>query len=115
MSNDWILTIPKTTSWSDYEKELVAARDWRNVLNYRTARAPKALKPDDRMFVVHDGKVRGWQVVTGVEELTSFTCETTGAHWPGGTYIQRSGPFHYVDGPAMQGFRGIRRYEGRMD
>jgi hypothetical protein len=52
-----VITIPKTTKWSDYEKELEAVADRKMVLNYRLSFSSKA-KPGDRCFVVYDGLVK---------------------------------------------------------
>jgi hypothetical protein len=110
---DWVLTIPKTTKWVDYEKELAAVADGSQVMNYRSRYIPKEMSEGDRCYLVHDGKVRGWMNVVGMVDMESpWTCSTTGQQWPAGKYIQRSGPFHRVDGPEMKGFRGIRKYQG---
>lgn len=106
----WALTLPQRIEWADYGRELTAVADGKSVMNYRTARAPKDMKPGDRCYVVHRGRVRGWMAVTDVVNRDEpWTCSTTGAQWPAGTYVQRSGPFHPVehDWP-MQGFRGVR-------
>ncbi len=109
---DWIITIPQDIEWKDYARELAFVEDWSGVLNYRVPFRPK-VEEGDRCFVVWRGRVRGWMEVVGVEHYPDgFTCETTGRQWPSGFYILRSGPFHEVDGPAMKGFRGIRRYQG---
>jgi len=109
----WVLTIPKTTPWSEYQRELAAVADGSQVMNYRTQYFPKGMKPKDRCYLVHDGRVRGWMVIVGlVDSPKEWTCTTTGKRWPAGKYIQRSGKFHPVDGPEMTGFRGVRRFEG---
>lgn len=106
---DWIITIPKTIEWSDYEKELKFAEAGGGVLNYRLPFKILAF-PLDRCFVVWNGRVRGWMYVSSVGHFRKgFKCETTGKFWPPGWYLQRVGKFHKVDGPAMKGFRGIRR------
>lgn len=108
---DWVVTVPKTTKWSDYEKELAAVADGSQVMNYRTRYIPKEMKVGHRCFIVHDGKVRGWMPIVGlVEREESWQCLTTGKWWEPGKYIQRSGKFTPVDGPDMKGFRGIRKY-----
>lgn len=109
---DWVLTIPKTTKWSEYEKELAAVADGNSVLNYKTRYIPKGMSEGDRCFLVHDGQVRGWMPIVGIiERKEGFQCLTTKKWWPAGKYIQRSGKFTKVDGPKMKGFRGIRKYE----
>jgi len=109
--HSWILTVPKTVSWVDYQRELDAVADGSVVMNYRAAQIPRDMRAGDRCYVVHDGRVRGWMDVVGVVlKSEPWRCTTTGCVWPAGKYVQRSGPWHPVDGPAMQGFRGIRRY-----
>lgn len=109
---NWVLTIPKKVKWSDYEKELATVEDGSQVMNYKTRYIPKGMSQGDRCYIVHDGKVRGWMKITGVEDRSEpWECTTTGKTWPAGKYIQRSGAFHKVDGPEMTGFRGIRKYE----
>lgn len=110
---DWIITIPKTVKWSDYEQELDAVVDYSQVMLYRVPHKPK-VHPGDRVFVTHNNRVMGWMQVT--EEVRhmpdGFTCQTTGAHWRPGYYIARSGPFHYINNVvSYPGFRGIRRFE----
>ena len=106
----WILTIPKTTPWNEYKKELAAVADGSHVLNYRTRHFPKEMKTGDRCYIVHDGKVRGWMIIVGMVNAKPWTCTGTGTKWPAGKYIQRSGAFHPVDGPLMNGFRGVRKF-----
>ena len=106
---DWVITIPKTIEWSDYEKELKAVLSGGSVLNYRVPFRPKVMV-GDRCYVVWRGRVRGWMYIVGVvNDKIGFTCETTGKFWPPGWYVQRMGTFYEMDGPAMKGFRGIRR------
>jgi len=108
----WLITIPKTTPWAEYQKELAAVADGSQVMNYKTRYIPEKMKKGDRCYLVHDGRVRGWMEIVGlVEREEPWTCTTTGTRWPAGKYIQRAGPFHKVDGPAYTGFRGIREYD----
>lgn len=109
---NWLITIPKTVSWKDYQRELQTVADGTSDMNYRTRYIPKGMQVGDRCYVVWDGQVRGWMAISGVvERKAPWVCTTTGAVWPPGCYVQRSGAFHPVEGPAYQGFRGIRRYD----
>lgn len=109
---DWVITIPKTVSWKDYEREILDVNDGELVMNYRTRFFPKGMTIGDRCFIVHDGAVRGWMRICGlVDAPRDWTCQTTGNLWPAGRYIQRTGKFHHVDGPSMTGFRGVRSYD----
>lgn len=110
-SSSWVITIPKTVSWDSYQRELDVVKDGSQVMNYRVRGFPNGMKKGDRCYLVHDGAVRGWMAIVGLEEHGSpWRCSTTGQEWPAGKYIQRSGPFHKVDGPKMTGFRGVRKY-----
>lgn len=104
---DWrdiVITLPKSVKWSDYEKELEAAARG-EVMNFRVSNFPHTGK-GRRCYVVHDGRVRGWMEITGMTDK-QFTCSTTGRKWHG-KFVERSGKFHPVDGPAMRGFQGFR-------
>ena len=111
---DWVVTVPKTITWEDYQTELDRASDPLsiNVLNYRVAYKPK-VKIDDRLFVVWNGHVRGWMHVCGIENhKEGFTCKVTGKYWKPGWYIQRTGTFHKLNPePVMKGFQGMRRIQ----
>jgi len=109
---DWVITLPQKVEWSDYKRELDDVLSTPGmVMNYRVARFPKDMRIGDRCFVVHRGKVRGWMKIVGMKDWPNgFTCQTTGAEWRPGKYIQRAGTFMFVDGPEMKGFQGIRRY-----
>ncbi len=111
MALDWVVTLPQHIEWADYERELAAVRDGTRALNYRLARAPRELRAGDRCFLVWRGRVRGWMEVIGeVTHAQGFVCGSTGQRWAPGTYLQRSGEFHPVAGPALRGFQGIRRF-----
>lgn len=109
---NWVVTVPKTTDWNQYEQEIAMVASGRDVMNYRTRFIPKEMSIGDRCYVVYDGKVRGWMKIVGLEDRTEpWICSTTGIRWPAGKYIQRSGVFYRTDGPDMQGFRGVRKFE----
>jgi hypothetical protein len=110
--NSWVVTIPKSTKWEDYEKELKAVEDEGLVLNYRVRYMPKGIDIDDRVYIVHDGMVRGFHPLLGIKNWPNgFVCETTGTEWPPGIYLQRTGRFYRIDPIPMQGFRGLRRFD----
>lgn len=109
---NWVITIPKTVKWSDYQKELATVADGSVVMNYRTRYFPKEMKAGDHCYIVHDGRVRGWmKIINLIEKSDAWVCSTTGGWWPSGRYIQRTGEFNPVDGPAMTGFRGVRKFD----
>jgi predicted RNA-binding protein with PUA-like domain len=109
----WLITIPKTIKWEDYEQEIAAVADGDLVMNYKTRYFPKDMEVGDRCYLLWNGRVRGWMKIVGMEEFSQpWQCQTSGQTWAAGKYIQRSGVFHKIDGPKMQGFRGVRRYNG---
>ena len=109
--SDIIITIPKTTLWEDYKKELDrAAND--GCLNFKVSNFPKDTKVGDKCFVVHDGKVKGYMIICGFEEKT-FSCTTTTKVWSG-KFIVRSGEFFKMDSEvSMTGFQGWKYYTGK--
>lgn len=110
---DWMITLPQSVEWSDYTQELLAVERWSEVMNYRVRYVPKELKRGDRCFLVWRGKVRGWMEIVSVRDLPAGQLTPVVEHRkPAGKYIQRSGPFHVIEGHEIKGFRGIRRYAG---
>jgi len=107
----WVLTVPKTTEWKIYLKEIETVKDGTQEMRYKTRYFPKEMKVGDKCYVVHDGFVQGWMKITKMLDMPEgFTCTTTGNYWEPGKYIVRSGPFHHESGTPMTGFRGIREY-----
>lgn len=107
---NWIVTVPKTTSWETYKKELWDVEHESLIMNYRVRYFPKKMQIGDRMYIVHDGYVKGWMKIVGLVDSDGFTCRTTGIYWGEGKFIQRSGKFHEVVGIRMKGFRGVREF-----
>lgn len=109
MSN-WIITIPKTITWEDYQKELDAVADGTQSMFYKLPYKPREMKPGDRCYITWWNYVRGYMVIKSIEHR-SFTCTTTGKEWPIAWYVERTGEFVCDGGVIKRGFRGIRRYE----
>lgn len=121
---DWIITVPKTTDWEQYKKELkTVADDDKASLFFKVPPHFKAAQKNDRCFIVHNGEIRGFHLVKGVVKREAFFCSTTGDQWPKGTYIERAGSFYsseyyytwkFDDKLKMKGFQGIRSFaEGK--
>lgn len=106
---DIVVTLPATIEWSDYEKELDAVRDRSQTMNFKVPTLPK-VGPGSKCYVVHRGVLRGWMEITGTSEK-EFTCTTTGKRMSG-KFVERSGPFHFIEEEVpMKGFQGYRYYE----
>jgi len=108
----WVVTIPKTTPWDEYRRELAAVEaDPHMTLNFRVPHFPREMKVGDRCYVVWNGRIRGWMEIVGLDEFDrGWTCEVTGREWPPGKYIQRKGKFHHLNHqPEMTGFRGVQQ------
>ena len=105
---DICITIPKTIPWEEYQKELDTVKDGKMEMNYRVSFRPD-VKPYEKCYLCHDGKIKGWMYVTRVAHRKGFTCTVTGKQWPESWYVARSGPFHELENkPALNGFRGVR-------
>ena len=68
-----IVTLPSTTDWGDYEKELRKAANYKYVLNFKVHNFPKGIHKGDRCYVVHNGFVKGWMEIVGFSEQP-FVC-----------------------------------------
>jgi len=108
----FIVTVPKTVSWTEYKKELETVKDGGQVLRYKTRYFPKEMSIGDRLYIYHDGYVRGYMLISGLIDLDEpWVCTTTGQQWPSGKYIERTGEFLHLNTPvSFKGFRGVRRY-----
>lgn len=104
-----VVTLPSSEQWEDYQKEMDAVKDYSQVMNFKVPFFPKGINKGDKCYIVHDGKVKGWMEVVGMEEK-EFTCSTTGRKWMG-KFIMRSGPFHPLEREIpMKGFQGFRHF-----
>lgn len=102
---DVIITLPKNIKWDDYEKELEKVKDGNEVMNFKVNHLPNT-SVGNKCFIVHDGFIKGWMNIVGLSKK-DFTCSTTGKDWKG-SFIERSGPFNYIDPIPMKGFQGFR-------
>lgn len=103
------VTLPAKTEWSEYEKELADVADGRKQMNFKVPSVPRRVKLGDRCYVCHRGRLVGWMAITGIGGSGGFECQTTGRKWTAGTYVSRSGPFHYLKTEVpMRGFQGFR-------
>lgn len=107
MGNDIIVTVPKSISWEEYQKEIDAVKDGNQVMNFKVNHLPKT-NIGNRCYIVYDGAIRGWMEIVGLSDK-GFTCTTTGRVWDG-KFIQRSGPFHNIEPIPMKGFQGFRYF-----
>ena len=108
-NNAIVVTLPSNIEWADYEKELERVKDYHEVMNFKVYNFPKGIKKGDKCYVAHKGYVRGWMKIIGFSEK-KFTCTTTGKQY-NGKFIERSGPFHYLDEKIpMKGFQGFRYF-----
>jgi len=105
---DLIITLPSDIEWSDYEKELKAAKRG-ETLNFKVGTFPAHASIGCRVYVVWRGAIRGWMTLTGMHEK-EFTCSTTGKKWKG-KFLERSGDWYPLDPPiATKGFQGYRYF-----
>lgn len=101
-----LVTLPKTVSWEDYEKELRKGAAG-EILNFKVPNFPLRVGRGDRCYIAHKGFIKGWMEITGFSE-GSFICTTTGKRRYG-KFIQRSGEFHPVEAKVeCGGFQGFK-------
>jgi len=116
---DLLITIPKTVKWGQWLDECWDTVYNGGTLNYRISssfnRLPKKVVggqgTHDRVYVVHDGFIRGYHELQDVKWLDGFKCQTTMRDWPAGYYLVRSGPFHPITPIPHKGFQGWRYFD----
>ena len=105
-----IITLPSTIKWGDYEKELKKTANYKHNLNFKVHNFPKGVHVGDKCYIVHNGVIKGWMEIVGFSEK-EFNCTTTGKKWDG-KFIERSGPFHYLNKTIpYKGFQGFRYFD----
>jgi len=107
MSQDIIITIPKSIKWNEYEKELIAAENG-EVLNFKTNGFPRT-NIGSKCYICYNGNVIGYHIISGLSEK-EFKCTTTGNIWKG-KFIERTGKFYKIDPITMKGFQGFRYFK----
>lgn len=106
---DIVITLPKSVSWADYEKELEVVKDGSHVINFKVPRLPKQTYVGDKCYLCYNGNIVGWMKIVGFQS-GGFTCTTTGRFWEG-NFIQRSGKFNKIKPIPMKGFQGFRYFD----
>lgn len=105
-----IVTIPSSIEWKEYEKELRKVANYKHVLNFKVHNFPTGVHKGDKCYIVYNDFVKGWMEIVGFEEK-EFTCSTTHKKWKG-KFIERSGPFHYLQETIpYKGFQGFRYFD----
>ena len=112
---DICITWPKTRPLESYLIELDRAIALHRTINYRVSSQPKKVTPGDYCFVVHDGYVRGYNVITGVNYYNDDVISRVPSDplwpggWPAGWYVVRAPDWHeLIDPVARKGFQGYR-------
>lgn len=83
---------------------------------FARGQAPR-VEPNDRVYYVEDGYVRGFAVVSYTEYRPDLPmpCATTRRTWPPGFYVfMRADSWQWIRPIPMKGFRGFR-YVGHPD
>lgn len=107
---DIILTWPKGRTLESYVTALGEAFRNDELINFRVSNLPKDAYEYDRVYMVHDGHVRGYNwlhsfALRGENEVKD---PITGAFWPEGKYIVRHPGWKAITPIPMKGFQGWR-------
>lgn len=116
--SDLIITWPKTRSLDSYLDECARAAREGLLINYRVGYPPTRgdLADDARVYVVHDGAIRGWQLFEGVYFRTDGEAQgVAGEFWPEGWYIVRHPEWIPIEPVVAMGFRGWRFHARHPD
>lgn len=116
---DLILTWPKATKLSVYLETLKQAHARMDVINFRVGSPPLIEDNEcERVYMVHDGKIRGWSAFLGVEfrKFGEVKQARGDGYWPEGWYIVRSALWHPLENEVeMRGFQGFRYMRGNRE
>lgn len=108
IAKDIVITIPKSITWADYQKELAEVEKG-GVINFKVSNFPNT-KAGCKCYLCYDGYIRGYMLISGLSEK-EFDCTTTGKRWKG-KFIERSGKFSPLDTLIpMKGFQGFRYWD----
>lgn len=106
--SDIIITWPKKRTLESYLDELDKACEAGLTIHYRVASKPR-VEAGDRCFMVHDGAIRGWNIILGVAHRDDVIDPISGTRMKPGWYIERDPLWHPMDNSLeMAGFRGYR-------
>ena len=70
------ITIPQKIKWDDYQNELKAVEDGKQVLNFKVPRLPKDINNIKRCYLCYKGKIIGWQSIVGCVKDGEFVLLT---------------------------------------
>lgn len=108
--NALLITIPKSTKWEEYQKELDAVKSEEMEMNFKVSSLPKGVNVGDRCYLVYNGFIVGWMKISFLGEK-EFDCTTTGKKWKG-NFVSRTGEFHELKKKIpYKGFQGYRYFD----
>lgn len=111
--SDIVLTWPKKRSLASYLAELSQAHQDGLLINFRVASKPD-VQSGERCYMVHNGKIRGFNQVVTVEYKDNVLDPITGETMTPGFYVVRDPHWHGASGMTITGFRGFRYFD-RID
>jgi hypothetical protein len=111
--SDMIVTWPKTKPLDTYLEECREAEKRCLAINFRVPRLPnpRRLGNATRVYVIHDGAIRGWHRLLSAQHRAEndVVDQVAGDHWPEGNYLVRDAHWHPLPQPVpWAGFRGFR-------
>lgn len=105
---DIIITLPKSVSWKEYEKELQETEKGGEI-NFKIPFFPTNTRIGEKCFITHNGFVKGFMLISGFKEK-DFVCSVTGKKWKG-KFVCRVGKFYKVEPKIFKGFQGWRYFK----
>lgn len=104
---DLAVTWPKGSPLSVYLERLEYAVAYGLEINFRVPSKPRVTP--ERCYMVHDGKLRGYNLIRSIEYRGPREVEKAGGgFWPEGWYIVRAPEWHPILPVPMRGFQGYR-------
>ena len=106
---DILVTTPQSEiDTSRREGEIVEAEGgyW-----FRTFRFKPKVEPNDKIYFVENGLIKGYGIIFDVSQTEEEECEVTGRIWRG-NWVVKYNNWHWLKSPIpFKGFQGIRYIE----
>ena len=73
VSKNIAITLPASTDWNEYQKELDLVKDYKYVLNFKVPNFPTQSGKGAKCYLNYRGNLIGWMEIVGFSE-EEFTC-----------------------------------------
>jgi len=112
-----VVTTPKSESENSKQEAAKCINNDGGYYFRRLPTRPKNIDVGSKIFYVEDGYIRGFGVISNIEEKTEdMKCTTTGTKWRPGIYVTiPANSWQWIKPIPMKGFQGWRYLDENME